>query len=367
MHITTGWRLNAAHGKLYAMSNVFVGLSGGVDSSTSAALLQEQGHDVTGVFIKIWQPEFIECTWREDRLDAMRVCAALSIPFREIDLSREYKEQVIDSMISDYQRGITPNPDILCNEKIKFGAFFKWAIAHGADSVATGHYAQTKEVDGKTVLVRGLDPAKDQSYFIFRIGEDELKRVVFPIGSMEKKDVRAAARRFDLPVSDKPDSQGLCFVGDVSIRDFLKRYITLESGSVLDESGKIIGGHEGAALYTIGQRHGFIISDNADGTSHYIVAVDTKKNTITVSSERARAAHSNVRIRDMHWIGSPVALPLSCSAQIRYHATPAAANISEDEKGIRCAFDEPQIASPGQSIVLYEGDICLGGGTIDAF
>ncbi len=346
---------------------VFVGLSGGVDSSTSAALLQEQGYDVTGVFIKIWQPEFIECTWREDRLDAMRVCAALSIPFLEIDLSKEYKDNVIDSMIADYRLGITPNPDVLCNEKIKFGAFFRWALAEGADMVATGHYARAEDINGARVLMRGIDPAKDQSYFLYRIAEVDLKRVIFPIGAMQKKDVRIAAQRFNLPIAEKPDSQGLCFVGDVSIRDFLRRYISVEAGVVLDTSGKSIGAHDGAALYTIGQRHGFTISENSSGSAHYIVAVDTEKNAITVSSERADAARSSARVRDLHWIAEMHDdLPRIFSVQVRYHAKTAAANLSSQGGEYVCAFDEPQIASPGQSIVMYDGDICVGGGIIDS-
>ena len=268
------------------MQKVYVGLSGGVDSGTSAALLQEQGYVVTGVFIKIWQPEFIECTWREDRLDAMRVCAALGIPFREIDLSDEYKREVVETMLTDYKRGLTPNPDVLCNEKIKFGAFLAWALAEGADTVATGHYAQTRERDGKVVLMRGRDSAKDQSYFLYRISQDNISRVLFPIGGMHKRDVRIAARRFGLAVAEKPDSQGLCFVGDVSMRDFLRRYMSVEKGSVRDAEGQIIGEHDGAALYTIGQRQGFRIQNVPTGGAHYIVGIDTKENTITVSTHR---------------------------------------------------------------------------------
>ncbi len=350
------------------MQKVFVGLSGGVDSGTSAALLKEQGYDVTGVFIRIWQPEFIECTWREDRLDAMRVCAALSIPFREVDLSEEYKRQVIDSMIADYRRGITPNPDVLCNERIKFGSFLRWALAEGADAIATGHYARTQasRKDGsRTDLLRGIDPAKDQSYFLYRASSEDLTKIMFPIGGIKKPAVRNEARRFGLPVSEKPDSQGLCFVGDVSMRDFLRRYITVDPGNVLDVNGKTIGGHDGAALYTIGQRHGFTITDSSSGAAHFIVDVDTDANTLTVSMNRQDAARRSAEISDMHWIGVTPTLPHRCEVQTRYHEMPVGAEISEADGGIRCVFNTPHIASPGQSLVLYDGDLCLGGGVID--
>src|SRR3989338_2371760 len=187
--------------------NVFVGLSGGVDSAVSAALLKEQRHDVTGVFIRIYRPEFIECTWKEDRLDAMRVCAALSIPFREIDLSDAYKKEVVDSMIADYKAGITPNPDVLCNATIKFGAFLAWARKQGADKIATGHYARVAESVGKYELLRGKDAGKDQSYFLYRLTQKELQHVVFPVGDMLKSEVRQKALQLNLPVANKHDSQ----------------------------------------------------------------------------------------------------------------------------------------------------------------
>jgi tRNA-specific 2-thiouridylase len=354
------------------MKKVYVGLSGGVDSGTSAALLKERGYDVTGVFIKIWQPEFIECTWREDRLDALRICAALDIPFCEIDLSDEYKKDVVDAMVADYEKGITPNPDVLCNEKIKFGAFMRWAIAQGADAVATGHYAQIGERGSQTILLRGLDAAKDQSYFLHRLSSDQLSRVMFPIGGMHKSDVRDAARRFGLPVAEKPDSQGLCFVGDVSMRDFLRRYISLESGPIFDMNGAIVGEHEGAALYTIGQRHGFTIANTSTGGAHYVVAIDTEKNTLTVSSDRDDASRKTVRLRDTHWIGATPAFPIRVSVQTRYHETPVPAEISQEGSDTSCTFDTPHIASPGQSLVIYlpaqagDADICLGGGIICA-
>jgi tRNA-specific 2-thiouridylase len=347
-----------------AYKKVYVGLSGGVDSGTSAALLKEQGYDVTGVFIKIWQPEFIECTWQKDRLDAMRVSAALGIPFVEIDLSDEYKHDVVDAMIDDYQKGITPNPDVLCNEKIKFGVFMKWALANGADLLATGHYAQVFHSDNNSSLLRGIDTAKDQSYFLYRIHKDDLSRVLFPIGGMYKNDVRKAASRFGLSVAYKRDSQGLCFVGDVSMSEFLKRYITLESGSVLDTKGNVIGKHEGAPLYTIGQRHGFTIKNNPSIGAQYIISIDISKNILTVSPIRVDAARTQVRLRDMHWIDQVTQFPFTASVQTRYHETPITAVLSIEEGTITSTFNIPHIASPGQSLVIYDGNVCLGGGII---
>jgi len=276
-------------------------------------------------------------------------------------------------MVADYKKGITPNPDILCNEKIKFGAFMQWALKEGADIVATGHYAQVGERDGRAVLTRGADAGKDQSYFLYRISSEDLAHVIFPIGGMHKADVRIRARAFGLPISEKPDSQGLCFVGDVSMHDFLCRFISVEAGDVFDTKGILVGRHDGAALYTVGQRHGFTIgygnqkSEDVPRTSQYITAIDTVRNTLTVSADRNDAARKETYLRDMHWITTAPKFPLRAQVQARYHETPIAAVISQTEKGIVCSFDALHIASPGQSLVIYDGDACLGGGVIDVF
>jgi tRNA-specific 2-thiouridylase len=346
------------------MEKVYVGMSGGVDSSVSAALLQRQGYDVTGVFIKIWQPEFIECTWREDRLDAMRVCAALSIPFLEIDLSEEYKTQVVETMVADYMRGLTPNPDVLCNEKIKFGVFMRWALDQGAEYVATGHYAQIRECNGKKVLARAVDNAKDQSYFLYRINGIDLERVLFPIGSIEKSDVRKTAKRFNLPIAEKADSQGLCFVGDVSMRDFLRRYIQIEEGTVVDTHGIAIGTHDGTALYTIGQRHGFTVDKNPGGNAYFVTGIDTHSNILIVSHNKTDTMRLKTKIRDVHWISTPPHLHEKYLAQTRYHETPVSATIRSIGDTTEIIFDTPHTASPGQSLVLYDDDACMGGGII---
>ena len=347
------------------MAVVFVGLSGGVDSAVSAALLKEQGYEVVGCFIKIWQPEFIECSWREDRLDAMRVAASLGISFREIDLSNEYKKEVVDGMVADYARGVTPNPDVLCNTSIKFGHFMKWALAEGADYIATGHYARILSGDRNSRhLLRGVDRNKDQSYFLWQLGQEELSRTIFPIGELTKHEVRALARRFGLPNSDKPDSQGLCFVGDVSMEEFLARFIPLKPGPVEGVSGKKIGEHQGAALYTIGQRHGFSVSGSSSTHSHYVVSADTKDNTVVVSEDRADCERKEASLANIHWIGDVPKLPFACAIQARYRETPVVARVQKENGGIVVRTAEPHIFSPGQSLVLFQGDTCFGGGII---
>ena len=343
---------------------VFVGLSGGVDSAVSAALLKREGFDVTGVFIKIWRPTFFECTWERDRLDAMRVAVALDIPFREIDLSDEYEREVIYDMTTSYSSGSTPNPDISCNEKIKFGAFYDWARREGADFVATGHYARITHEDGRAQLMRGVDTQKDQSYFLYRINAEHLQHVMFPVGKYLKEQVRDLAREFTLPVAHKHDSQGLCFVGDVSMSDFLSRYIAVERGAVLDVSGKRIGEHRGAALYTIGQRHGFT-TDGADvpDVPHYVTKIDAAKNTLTVSPDISDAMRVSVELVDQHWL-SEIREATRYSAQSRYRERSFAITIRSDSGRMYADFDEPHVVSPGQSLVLYNGSRCLGGAKI---
>lgn len=341
---------------MHAMKKVFVGLSGGVDSAVSAALLQREGYDVTGVFIKIWQPEFTECTWQEDRLDAMRVAAYLKIPFKEIDLSEEYKNEVVSEMISSYQRGITPNPDVRCNEKIKFGHFLRYALAAGADYVATGHYARIETSGDIRRLMRGIDTDKDQSYFLYRLGQHELMHTLFPVGTLKKTEVRALATEFGLPVASKHDSQGLCFVGPVTIPEFLSRYIALETGSVLDVSGDVVGSHDGAALFTTGQRHGFRMHTPPPHPL-YVVAIDARNNTITVSSDPVEAAVLETRLEDIHFSVKPHD-GAQLFAQSRYRETAVAVTLNES----LVTFESAHMVTPGQSVVLYDDEVCIGGG-----
>lgn len=284
------------------VKKVYVGMSGGVDSSVSSALLKKAGYDVTGVFIKVWQPDWFECTWREDRLDAMRVAAKLDIPFVTLDLEKEYKKEVVDYMIDEYEIGRTPNPDVMCNKHVKFGGFYRWAMEQGADYVATGHYARTEQVKSQKVriennnklgklgtfdfqLLTALDSNKDQSYFLWTLTADQLAHTLFPVGDMKKPQVRKYAEKFGLANALKKDSQGLCFIGKVDVKEFLKRYIEPKRGDVLSVEGEVVGFHNGTTFFTLGERHGFIITKKSTlDEAQYVVQKNIEKNTITVSS-----------------------------------------------------------------------------------
>lgn len=344
--------------------HVFVGLSGGVDSAVSAALLKERGFDVTGVFIKVWQPDFLPCSWRDERRDAMRVAIALDIPFLFFDFEEEYKKGVVDKMVAEYKAGRTPNPDVLCNKEIKFGAFWKKAKEMGADYIATGHYAQVEE--GK--LKEGKDKEKDQSYFLWTLTQEDLSHTLFPIGGFEKPEVRKLAQKYGLPVAEKKDSQGICFIGDVTMEEFLSHFIKTESGEVLDTSGVVIGEHSGAVLYTIGERHGFEIEKKSpEAGAYYIVSKDLKKNTITVSSslqEISSLSPKKVLLKNANWITEPGGPALS--ARIRYRGEKIPATLSLTGKTLTVEFSKPvRGLSMGQSLVFYDGETSLGGAVMD--
>jgi tRNA-specific 2-thiouridylase len=334
---------------------VFVGMSGGVDSSVSALLLKQQGYDVTGVFIKVWQPDFIECTWKEDRLDAMRVAALLDIPFMTLDLVKEYKEGVIDYMIDEYKKGRTPNPDVMCNREVKFGAFLKWAKSHGADYVATGHYA---EHNGSS-LIKSKDENKDQTYFLWALKKDLFPSILFPVGGMEKSKVRELAEAAKLPVSAKKDSQGLCFVGTIDIKTLLKKYINEKEGNVFNEDGEVIGGHTGVMFYTIGERHGFTITKKTtEDKPYFIIAKDIENNSLTVSHiEPTEKTGESIKLEKINWT-QDVKPGEVYEARARYRAPLARVEvISESE--MKVISGELTKAS-GQSLVLYDGNVCIG-------
>ncbi|MEA2112360.1 MAG: tRNA 2-thiouridine(34) synthase MnmA [Patescibacteria group bacterium] len=347
---------------------VFVGISGGVDSSTSAALLKKQGYDVTGVFIKVWQPDFIECQWKEDRLDAMRVCADLEIPFLDLDLEEEYKRDVFDYMVSEYKQGKTPNPDVMCNKKIKFGGFLDFAKNKGADFIATGHYVRLQD---KKLLV-GIDKGKDQSYFLWALKQNQLKHCLFPVGQYEKTKVRRLAKKFGLVTTQKKDSQGLCFVGKVNMKEFLQKFIPQQAGHVLNTEGEVIGVHEGIFFYTIGQRHGFEIREKGTNDKpYYVVKKDLEKNELIVSnikrqnilSEKSEALE--IEIKSINWIsGETPDLKKSYQARVRYRQTLQKCKLIIKGKGIFVVFDKFQNVDSGQSVVVYDGQVCLGGGVI---
>ncbi len=354
--------------KSQGKAKVFVGMSGGVDSSVSAALLQRAGFDVTGVFIKVWQPEWLEevggCTWREDRLDAMRVAAHLDIPFITLDLEKEYKKEVVDYMIAEYKAGRTPNPDIMCNRHVKFGGFFQWAMKQGADYVATGHYARSESdsVGGK--LLMGVDQGKDQSYFLYTLTSAELSKTLFPVGAMKKDETRKLARKFGLPVAEKRDSQGLCFIGKVDIKEFLSHYIEAKKGNVLDESGRIIGEHDGAVFLTQGERHGFTITEKTPTDApYYVLSRDIEKNTVTVghleAGKTSVAEKKEYSLTATNWINGAPGAKKVYRARIRHLGELVPCKVAG-----KVMFESPTSISSGQSIVIYDGDMCLGGGIV---
>ena len=351
---------------------VFVGLSGGVDSSVSAALLKSQGYDVVGVFIKVWQPDFLACTWKEDRLDAIRVAAHLDIPFMTLDLEKEYKESVVNYMVEEYKAGRTPNPDVMCNKTIKFGAFLKKALELGADYVATGHYARNifnKKTELHELHV-GVDTNKDQSYFLWTLTQEQLKHILFPIGEYEKPKVREIAEEFKLLTATKKDSQGLCFVGKLDMKEFLKHFIEEKKGDVLNEKKEIIGYHDGAQFCTIGQRHGFIITEKTpEDVPYYIVGKDIENNKIIVSQKKNEAISrekGEVTLTNINWVKKEApADGLRLSARIRYRQLLQECVIRNENDKFIIKFDEPQIVDSGQSAVLYNDSLCLGGGIIE--
>lgn len=346
------------------VKKVFVGLSGGVDSAVSAALLKQEGYDVTGVFIKAWQPDWLPCSWRDERRDAMKAAIALDIPFLFLDLEKEYKETVVDKMLAEYKAGRTPNPDVLCNREIKFGWFWKFAKENGADFIATGHYAQT---DGES-LKEGRDKEKDQSYFLWTLTNEDLEHTLFPVGGLEKKEVRELARKFKLPVAEKKDSQGICFMGSVTMEDFLSHFISVKPGRVLNTFGEAIGIHKGLIYYTIGERRGFeVTKKGASSGPFYIIWKDMKKNVLIVSddeSEIVELSPQKVILKGGSWINEPETPEIT--ARIRYRGEKLPCTLSAEGKKLVVEFKEPvRGLSLGQSIVFYDGENCLGGAVMD--
>ena len=338
---------------------VYVGMSGGVDSSVTAALLQQQGYDVTGIYMKNWSqdlPGFI-CPWKEDYQDAKRVAVQLGIDFQLYDFETEYRQTVVDYMVGEYQAGRTPNPDIMCNQEVKFKLFLQTALKNGADLIATGHYVRTK--NGQ--LLTGLDANKDQSYFLYRVTHEALSKSLFPIGELSKPAVRQLAKKLNLITADKPDSQGICFVGKVGIKEFLLHELgPQEHGPIVDQSGREIGSHDGAIFYTIGQRHGL---DVGGGLPYYVVRKDMAKNTVYVTTDLNDQSlwSSDVKLEDLHWIDDKPMENKTYKARLRYRGPLVECTI----KDITLQLQQPQRGlAAGQSAVIYDADRVLGGGII---
>jgi len=362
--------------KIKINKTVFVAMSGGVDSSVSAALLQKQGYEVVGVFIRTWHPDFLPCNEEEERRDAMRVAVSLDIPFLTFDLEDVYKKEVADYMISEYKAGRTPNPDVMCNKEVKFGAFLKKAISMGADYVATGHYAQKKLTADSFQLIAGLDSSKDQVYFLWTLKQEQLSKILFPVGHLNKTEVRKLAKKFKLPVAEKKDSQGICFLGTVDLKDFLKHYIKEKKGKVLNEKGEEVGFHDGVVFYTLGERHGFTITKKTEHDKpYYVVGKDVKKNILYVSQDKNISlirANRRIVLDDVNWINQTPKENKNYTAQIRYHGEllPCKVIYTGEPCGTQGSpvweviFKEPVLVASGQSCVIYDKDICLGGGVI---
>ncbi len=342
---------------------VFVGLSGGVDSSVTAALLQQQGYDVTGVYMKNWSQDLpgFECPWKEDYQDAKRVAVRLGIPFKMYDFETQYRDKVVQYMIDEYQAGRTPNPDIMCNQEVKFKLFLETALADGADMIATGHYSRIN--NGQ--LLTAKNTAKDQSYFLYRVTEEALQKSLMPIGEFATKDeVRALAKEFKLPTATKKDSQGICFVGKVGIKEFLQQYVQTEPGMIVDHAGRQIGEHEGAIFYTIGQRHGLNVGG---GLPYYVIGKDMKKNEVYVTTDLddKNLWRDSLFLTDVHWINSTPDMSKAYQVRTRYRAELVECTLEPSKQGITIKLkDEVRAITPGQSAVIYDGDLVLGGGIV---
>jgi len=345
------------------MKTVYVGMSGGVDSSVTAALLQQQGYRVVGVYMKNWTQDVAGnlCPWSQDLADARATAAKLGVEFKIFDFQTQYKQQVVDYMIHEYEAGRTPNPDIMCNQEIKFNLFLKTALADGADLIATGHYARIK--DGK--LLKGVDETKDQSYFLCRIDKDALTKTLMPIGELRKTEVRKLAEEFGLPTAKKPDSQGICFVGEVGVQDFLSQYVEASPGPIKLGDGTEIGQHEGAIFYTIGQRKGLGVGG---GKPYYVTGKDMKTNTVNVTDD-ARDMElftDEFEIENAHWLKVPVS-DKTYQVLTRYRGNHIDCTLEAKGGNFTVKMNRSERAvTPGQSAAIYDGDQLIGSGIVCA-
>ncbi len=351
------------------MAKVVVGMSGGVDSSVAAAILKEQGYEVVGLFMHNWQEadDNGACTAEEDYADVRRVANALDIPYYSIDFSKEYYERVFKHFVEEYKKGRTPNPDVLCNREIKFGPFKQFAEKLGADYVATGHYCGVKTVSGRTYLTRAVDDNKDQTYFLSMLKEEQLKNVIFPLTDFPKPEVRRIAEKYGLATSKKKDSTGVCFIGERDFRKFLSTYIPMQKGEIRTLDDKVVGEHNGVFYYTIGQRKGFGLGGGGNGEPWYIVKRDIENNILYVNQGECEQLYSTSLIaEDFNFITEKVVEGKKYMARIR-HRQPLQECVATylDAKTLKIDFSAPQRAiASGQYCVLYDDDVCMGGGII---
>jgi len=357
-----------------AAQKVIVGMSGGVDSSVSALLLREQGYRVEGLFMKNWEEDdgTEYCTAKEDLADAQAVADKLDIPLHSANFAAEYWDNVFEHFLEEYRAGRTPNPDILCNREIKFKAFLEYAEHLGADYIATGHYTRRGATNGKGTLLKGLDSNKDQSYFLHAVGHKELEKTFFPVGEVDKPEVRRLAEEHGLATAKKKDSTGICFIGERRFKDFLEQYLPAQPGEIHSLDGEVLGRHQGLMYHTIGQRQGLGIGGLAAHSEEpwYVVGKDLQHNVLLVAQGNDHPAlFSSVLYADrVYWVaGEQPTLPLHCHAKVRYRQPDQSCTLVKSDDGrFKVVFDKPQRAvTPGQSVVFYSDDLCLGGGVIE--
>jgi tRNA-uridine 2-sulfurtransferase len=345
-------------------STIYVGLSGGVDSSLSIVLLKELGYPVIGIFMKNWEEEG-HCSAVDDYRDVARVCKSLEVPFYSVQFSKEYREEIFEGFLQDLKNGLTPNPDILCNREIKFKRLLQKALSIGGDYLATGHYAKNVFKDGYYQLEKAHDQTKDQTYFLYTATQESLSKTIFPLASLQKTEVRKLAKQYKVPVAEKKDSTGICFIGERNFKEFIKNYLGYTEGPMVTVEGKYIKDHDGLAYYTIGQRKGLGIG--GDGEAWFVVDKNVEENTLIVAQGVHHPAlfADELSGTDAHWIGKKPTFPLHCTAKIRYRQKDQACVVEEKDGLLLVCFREPQRAiTPKQSIVFYDGDVCLGGAFI---
>lgn len=359
-----------------SQKKVIVGMSGGVDSSVSAYLLQQQGYQVAGLFMKNWEEDDNDeyCSAAADLADAQAVCDKLGIELHTVNFAAEYWDNVFELFLQEYRAGRTPNPDILCNKEIKFKAFLEFAAEDlGADYIATGHYVRRRDIDGTTQLLRGVDANKDQSYFLYTLSHQQVAQSLFPVGELEKPEVRRIATQLDLATAKKKDSTGICFIGERKFRDFLGRYIPAQPGKIITVDGQEIGEHQGLMYHTLGQRKGLGIGGTKEGNEEpwYVVDKDVANNVLLVAQghDHPRLFSNGLIAQQLHWVDRrPLTAELRCTVKTRYRQADIPCRVIPiDETRIEVRFDQPVAAvTPGQSAVFYQDEVCLGGGIIEA-
>jgi tRNA-specific 2-thiouridylase len=351
-------------------TRVVVGMSGGVDSSVSALLLKEQGYDVVGIFMKNWDDtdENGVCTATDDYNDVIAVCNQIGIPYYAVNFEKQYWDKVFTYFLDEYKAGRTPNPDVMCNKEIKFKAFLEHAVSLGADYLATGHYARVEFSDGEYKMLRGVDENKDQTYFLNQLTQSQLEKVMFPLGAIDKKEVREIAKKAGLATAAKKDSTGICFIGERNIKEFLSNYLPAQPGNMETLDGKVMGKHDGLMYHTIGQRHGLGIGGS--GEPWFVVGKNLQKNILYVGQgfDNEKLYSHSLNAVNVSWVSDHApAKEFRCTAKFRYRQSDNSVTAYVLDNGdVNVVFDEPTRAiTPGQAVVFYDGDVCLGGGTID--